>query len=64
MYVCKKYKYTKLNGRIAELTISKMIEASIFLHYIIQQQYRCGEIMNLEHVMRAAIKTVNFIRSH
>lgn len=52
------------NTELVELTTSKIIKTSIFLHFIIDQQSLCSKIMNLEHVMNIVKKTVNFIRLH
>ncbi|XP_068103334.1 general transcription factor II-I repeat domain-containing protein 2A-like [Hyperolius riggenbachi] len=55
------------NGLVARVS-QKVIESNgsrpLGLHCIIHQQNLCGKQLNLEHVMKVVVHSVNFIRSH
>ncbi|PVD36572.1 hypothetical protein C0Q70_03557 [Pomacea canaliculata] len=52
---------------LASRVIRKVVESNgtelLRLHCIIHQQNLCGKVLNLDHVMKIVVSTVNFIRS-
>ncbi|XP_025080977.1 general transcription factor II-I repeat domain-containing protein 2A-like [Pomacea canaliculata] len=52
---------------LASRVIRKVVESNgtepLRLHCIIHQQNLCGKVLNVDHVMKSVVSTVNFIRS-
>ena len=55
---------TELIGRINKEMEKVNAERPMELHCIIHQQSLCEKILNLHHVMKVVVSTVNFVRSH
>ncbi|KAL3851914.1 hypothetical protein ACJMK2_015609 [Sinanodonta woodiana] len=57
-------RHNGLVARVCQQVIDSNGVLPLALHCIIHQQNLCGKQLNLEHVMKVVIKSVNFIRSH
>ena len=57
-------RHNGLVTRVCQQVIDSNGVIPLALHCIIHQQNLCGKQLNLEHVIKVVVKSVNFIRSH